>query len=194
MGKHAPTRPLETPREDGGKLVVPPPTDAAVLIEGNRQRLNACDYDLHGQSLAELAAAARRQLLEAALGYTRSYRDVNVRTTIGDGNPISALVLAGHQPELFHPGVWLKNFTLDSVARDNGATAINLLVDSDTIKTSSLRVPTGTPSCRTPRRRLSIGQRLRCRLRNGGLLIATSLRRSPNVRPSESRLWLRRRW
>ena len=144
MGNHARPRQFQTPRDDGGKLVAPPVGACAELIDGNQQRLAACDYDVHGQTLAELAAAARRELLDEAWIYTRGYCDAGASPASGAPGSIPALVLAGHQPELFHPGVWLKNFTLDRVARGHGAVAINLLVDSDTMKASSLRVPTGT--------------------------------------------------
>jgi len=52
--------------------------------------------------------------------------------------------LAGHQPQLFHPGVWLKDFALDWLARRHGGLAVNLLVDSDTLRSSALRVPGGS--------------------------------------------------
>ena len=48
--------------------------------------------------------------------------------------PRRSIFLAGHQPQLFHPGVWFKNFALDRLARRHGAVAVNLVVDSDTIK------------------------------------------------------------
>jgi hypothetical protein len=144
MGNHARPRQFQTPREDGGKLVAPPVSDCPELIIRNRRRLEACDYDVHGETLSELARAARKQLLDEALAYTRSYRDLDISRARGGHGVMPSLVLAGHQPELFHPGVWLKNFMLDRVARDHGAVAINLQVDSDTMKASSLRVPVGT--------------------------------------------------
>jgi hypothetical protein len=144
MANHARPRQFQTPREDGSKLVAPAASASAELIAGNRRRLIAANYDVHGQSLAELASEARGQLLDEALVYTRGYCDASIPRTNDDTSALPALVLAGHQPELFHPGVWLKNFMLDAVGRDNGAVAINLLVDSDTMKASSLRVPTGT--------------------------------------------------
>jgi hypothetical protein len=51
----------------------------------------------------------------------------------------------GHQPELFHPGVWLKNFVLAGLARAHNALALHLVVDNDTIKSTSLRMPGGEP-------------------------------------------------
>ena len=58
--------------------------------------------------------------------------------------------MAGHQPTLFHPGVWFKNFTLDRVANPRlpssrrhspQFTAVNLVIDNDVAASSSIRVP-----------------------------------------------------
>ena len=57
------------------------------------------------------------------------------------------LFLAGHQPELFHPGVWFKNFALSAPGRQVHAVAINLLIDNDILTTASIRVPrAGSPT------------------------------------------------
>ena len=53
------------------------------------------------------------------------------------------LLLAGHQPELFHPGVWIKNFALNRLAREHGAVPLNLVVDSDTAKSAAIHLPDG---------------------------------------------------
>src|SRR5262249_16421747 len=51
------------------------------------------------------------------------------------------ILMSGHQPELFHPGVWLKNFVLNRLARRHGASALHLNVDNDAVKSTSLLVP-----------------------------------------------------
>jgi hypothetical protein len=56
-------------------------------------------------------------------------------------DPASPLVVTGHQPELFHPGVWVKNFAVAAIARTVGGAGLNLIVDNDIPKSSSLRVP-----------------------------------------------------
>ncbi len=63
------------------------------------------------------------------------------RTTDSDSLQGAALFLAGHQPDLFHPGVWIKNFALNGLAKAHGATPLNLIVDSDAAKTLFIRVP-----------------------------------------------------
>ncbi len=68
-----------------------------------------------GARLSHLAVEARRELMEAAWDYTRSYRDVPLPPMAPD----TPLLLAGHQPQLFHPGVWFKNFVLGRLAQQS---------------------------------------------------------------------------
>lgn len=133
-------RKISAPTGDGAVLVEPPLDALGQTIANNIERRRAFDYDVQGRTLTELSALARQELVREARRYTSSYRDVNVA---GDGEK---LFLAGHQPQLFHPGVWIKNFALGAVARAAGATPINLVVDSDSVKSSSLLVPTGSPA------------------------------------------------
>jgi len=132
-------RPLRAPRENGGRLIDPPADAVEGIVAGNQRSALANDYDVQGRSLAQLAAQARRELVEAAWRYTSTYRDV----PRPDEQALQRVFLAGHQPQLFHPGVWFKNFALSDLAAQHRAVAVNLAIDSDTIKTASLRVPTG---------------------------------------------------
>jgi hypothetical protein len=135
-------RRLRAPRENGARLMIPPLPAVGELVEHNVALAAGYDYDVQGRALGELARQARGELVAAAWNYTRAYRDVP--------QPVLAattrLFLAGHQPQLFHPGVWFKNFALSHLAARHGGVGINLAIDSDTIKTASLRVPGGTPA------------------------------------------------
>jgi hypothetical protein len=129
------------PRANGARILEPPAERVGQLLADNRAIIDRADYDVQGIRLADLAAEARAQLIAAGLAYTRQYRDVPDPVALPAG-----ILLAGHQPEIFHPGVWLKNFVLHRLAQRHDAVAVNLVIDSDTIKTSSLRVPGGTPA------------------------------------------------
>jgi hypothetical protein len=133
-------RRLRAPREDGGTLVDPPLSAVGELIERNRAARAQSDCEIAGESLSALSAEARRDLFSAALQYTRSYRDVELPPT----TDTSSLLVAGHQPQLFHPGVWYKNFVLGRLAREHEAVAINLVIDSDAIRSAAIRVPGGS--------------------------------------------------
>ncbi len=133
---------LRAPRRSGEALVEPPLDAIGGLLGRNAAAATSTAMgcvDLGGRSLAELSRMARAQMLGEAVRYTRQYRDV---AEIPPQPP--RLILAGHQPELFHPGVWFKNFVLDRIARQHEAVAVNLVVDHDTCRRASVRVPTGS--------------------------------------------------
>jgi hypothetical protein len=136
-------RRLRVPREHGGVLVDPPLDAVAELVAANRAAaIERGDYNCQGRTLADLSAQARRELLLRARRYTRAYRDVDASVPDeADG----LLFLSGHQPELFHTGVWLKNLALGSLADRHDATGIHLLIDNDAARKTALQVPTGSP-------------------------------------------------
>ncbi len=138
MSQEAVNQHLRAPQQDGGTLIAPDIQQLGDLLAENRRRLAESDYDVQGQSLPKLATQARKELVIAAYNYTRTYRDISCPPSC------ERLFLAGHQPEIFHPGVWYKNFVLSALAKNHAATAINLVIDSDTIKSAAIRVPTGS--------------------------------------------------
>ena len=125
-------RRLRAPADDGSALFDPPLSQAPALIE--RNRAVASKLEKHGIS-ARLRVTARIILLGCA--------------EIRDGVQLEReelqrpIILAGHQPELYHPGVWLKNFALSSLATSVGATSLGLIIDNDTVRSTSIRVPSG---------------------------------------------------
>lgn len=134
-------RSWRAPRSDGGRLIDPPWDQLESILAANRQLAEADDFELLGQRRSVFQAVARRELGELARSYTLRYRSVTLPTAAPDTGP---LILAGHQPELFHPGVWFKNFALARVAQQVGGWAINLLIDNDVLQTPAIRVLTGT--------------------------------------------------
>jgi hypothetical protein len=127
------------PTRDGAVVAVPPLSEAGALLAANRQRLHAHadGRTLLGRPWSDLRRQARQSAVEAALAYLGEENPKSeIRNPKGD-----TLLVAGHQPELFHAGVWVKNFALCGLAQAHGATSLNLVVDNDTVKTTALRVP-----------------------------------------------------
>lgn len=112
-------RRYRAPTADGEALIDPPLSEAAKLLSHNKAVGDAFD----------------RQA-----GFPTGFR-VGARPTPPVDGP---MIYSGHQPELFHPGVWLKNFVLSAVSQAAGGTGVNLNIDVDTIRNASIRVPTGT--------------------------------------------------
>lgn len=136
-------RRLRAPRDDGQVLVDP---SLSLLPEALRSNvaLRAGCYEhvrVLDRQLEPFALAAREELFHLAMDYTSEYLDLPSDSPGIVNRPV---ILAGHQPQLFHAGVWYKNFVLSSLASETDALAINLVVDNDASRADTLRVPTGS--------------------------------------------------
>jgi hypothetical protein len=145
-----PRRIHRAPADSGSRLLDPPLVAAAGhgsiedLVDNNRLLRAAFDTRIGDLKLWELVAATRREMLTVAVEYTAAYRDARRPDDVA-GWIARPIIMGGHQPELFHAGVWLKNAALDAYARRVGGTAINLIVDSDRCQGTTAPVPVGTP-------------------------------------------------
>lgn len=117
------------PRGHGEALISPSLTQVAEQITENQKTQSQ-------HPLASLRHQARKQTIASAFHYTSQYRDVSDLKKQSD-----RIVMSGHQPTLFHPGVWFKNFALSKIAEQQDATAVNLVIDNDVAIGSSIRVP-----------------------------------------------------
>ncbi|MBV8228467.1 MAG: hypothetical protein JO329_00655 [Planctomycetaceae bacterium] len=128
---------LRAPFGDGALLADPPLGAVGAHLAENLDRLSRWDHDFQGRRVRWLRPLARRQALEKARGYLgRSGLDVPI---LPDAS--APLVIAGHQPELYHPGVWVKNFATAAIAQARGGAGLNLIVDNDLAKLPAIRVP-----------------------------------------------------
>jgi len=135
-------RRLRAPQHPGQVLVDPPAHQVGDAIATNRMHWQGCEQSILGVPLHRLAHAAREHLLDAAFDYTTTYRQpAYARKDVGADTP---LILSGHQPRLFHPGVWFKNFVLHSISTTRQSVGVHLIVDNDLSVGTSIRVPSGT--------------------------------------------------
>ena len=111
------------PARSGETLFVPPADRLAALIAVH----DPGDGAVFDVPLREL----RRRTRERIAGLTG--------TAIGN----RPLVLMGHQPVFFHPGVWIKYFLLSGLCGVNGAVGLHCIVDSDATGPIAAEIPTG---------------------------------------------------
>ncbi len=113
---------------------------ARVGFRGDQSSKNAASTGIN--FIDACRATARREALQAAIRYTSSYRDLwfEPERTIEQSLDAQWLV-AGHQPELFHPGVWFKNFLLSQASAQTKCVALNLVIDNDLCRSPAIRVP-----------------------------------------------------
>lgn len=135
----SPARPLKVPRTDGAWLQHPPATAVLDLVRGNRRAFSDVELDFQGRALSRLRAWTREEVFRAASAYTGAWAG-----EIGEFSASAPWVVGGHQPALFHPGVWAKNFALGRLARQLSGISLNLVVDNDTLSSETIKVPVGT--------------------------------------------------
>jgi hypothetical protein len=132
---------LRAPAADGTWLAEPPLNEASAGLAENRAFLERWDHDFQGRRAGVLRAKARAESLEHSRAYLSQF-GLAVPGVAPAGAP---WIVAGHQPGLFHAGVWAKNFALAGLARETGSEPFNLVVDNDFPKGSSIRVPHAVP-------------------------------------------------
>lgn len=135
----APPTSLVLPREHGAILCAPGRESLPEFVTQNKTRLNGSSVEVQGMPLSRLRGWCRTTLFHEAVDYTSSLLGEDVSPSEGQ-----ALIVAGHQPELFHAGVWAKNFAATGAARRSGGAVLNLIVDNDTLQSTRLRVPVGS--------------------------------------------------
>lgn len=111
---------LKTPPAHGDTLVLPAPKCWLVAARENHEAL----------------AAAASPLLDLTLGVWRR----RTREKLLGRDDVLAFV-TGHQPEFIHPGVWAKHIVAMRAAGAASGVALNLVVDHDAPKRTSLTVP-----------------------------------------------------
>ncbi len=143
---------LRVPHDDGTRLCVPGLEQVGGLIGGNRESFRAASLSWMNVPLATIRQWGREDVVRLA----REYHDgcpwqEKADFKVGSGpfkrdrliydDSDGPLILSGHQPELFHPGVWFKNFLLSSIAQQHSGIGVNLLIDHDLARTFGLTVP-----------------------------------------------------
>jgi hypothetical protein len=129
------------PRGDREVYIQPPAADLPALVDRNRRLTSSYDFTLSGRPVAEFRAAARAEIMQLARGYARKWGFALDR----EWAEPAPIILTGHQPPPFHPGVWIKNFLAGSLASAVGGVGLNLTVDTDEARGQVYRFPAGRP-------------------------------------------------
>lgn len=129
---------LRVPREDRTLFARPGLAGGIDIGRQNHVFLAGADARIQGRTLAVL----RQWTREAACAAARKYTETLIGESIPDA-PAEYLWVGGHQPELFHPGVWVKNFAIAELAARSGGIGLNLVIDNDILSQRRIRVPVG---------------------------------------------------
>ncbi len=132
-------RVMRAPREDRSAVIIPPWTAAQATLVQNQTLFRQLSGGLLGLSWDDWRLWCRESCLTAA----REYTSDTLRLPLPSG-PTGPLIVGGHQPELFHPGVWAKNFAIGRLAQQVRGVSLHLIVDSDASAQASVSVPVGS--------------------------------------------------
>lgn len=118
--------PFRVPAGCGSMLASPPlPSLSAFVCQAwresaeRRQAWRLAERDAWAEGRRELLAVAEAQTARGDEALALPH-DLN-----------APVLVTGHQPELYPPGVWVKGFIADAVCRTSGVVGVNLTVDSD---------------------------------------------------------------
>jgi len=112
----------KAPAQDGEVLLWPEPRALIERTRANHSRLQSAHSVLiQNTPLPELRSAMRRFL--------------------GHHDGAAPLIATGHQTELYHPGVWVKDVLINQVASAIGGQAFHFAIDTDSPKHLQIRWP-----------------------------------------------------
>jgi len=151
------TRPT-LPAGHGEVVERPPFAEWAGLVSANRAAAAGWSFECGGTGAAAMRAQARVDVLEVGREFSAKL-GVPVRPP---GDPGAPIVATGHQPDLYHPGVWVKDFLLERLATETGATAVDVVVDSDGFDAVKLTSPCMQPGLVRCRQYLAVGSADAC--------------------------------
>ena len=132
---------LRAPVEQGGVLIRPDIHQLKQVVAENRDILREMDFVIAGRGAREI----RRDLRAKVLGLARDYtRELHPGETVPEPDAEAPLIVTGHQPEIFHAGVWFKHHLTGRLARAVGGVPLSLVLETDVPDLLGLRVPVRT--------------------------------------------------
>lgn len=130
---------MVAPRVDGAIVSQPDLSHALDLARSNALRLREAPIQICGRSLGDFREWSRAESLRASRDWMQKELNIAPPATTGD-----LIFVTGHQPQLNHAGVWMKNVAVARLAEAAGGIGLNLIVDNDLAGPPVVRVPAGT--------------------------------------------------
>ncbi len=143
---------VTSPTGHGELLTQPPYEDWRSLLEANRTAVAGWHFKVGGVQVGDLRISARRGALTRAQAFSARL-GVRVRSA---GRPEDGIVATGHQPDLYHPGVWVKDFLVQRFSDEEGATAVDVVVDTDGFEVLGVSSPCMMPGVARCRQYLAL--------------------------------------
>lgn len=131
-------------------VVEPPLTEWPVILRENVEAAKALAAKTISTTVELSYSSIRNAILHIARQHSEHVEAVAQERGIAlppvaPLGPSGAIIMAGHQPLIYHPGLLFKEEMLHTIARQEEATPINVVVDTDEGDAGEIRWPTGPP-------------------------------------------------
>lgn len=146
------------PAGHGEVLTRPVFSEWSALAQANKTLASSWSFQVAGVPVEDVRSLARCEALAQGAKFSEKL-GVAVKAP---GDPDGLIVLTGHQPQLYHPGVWIKDFLLQRLADESGATALDLVVDTDGFDVVAVTAPCMTPGVARCSQYLAVGAEDAC--------------------------------
>jgi len=152
----------EAPKRNRDVFLYPALDRIPELILENRHKIRDYKFEINGVPFQILRDKSRMEVLRQAACYTNGIKSLLRKDTSGlclyvrnstQSNTINELTLdyeavknipivqTGHEPILYHPGIWIKNHLAHYLVKIVGGISVNMIVDNDACNMGFMYVP-----------------------------------------------------
>ncbi len=134
---------VEIPEKNGELLCIPSPELIPRLIRANKNKIRTYNFYIDGIHINVFIKRIREKVLRLSQQYTSALA-IKIPPPLikgGRGGLADTIILTGHQPTFYHPGILIKNLLLNRIALSENSAAINLIVDTDNLKELDVNIP-----------------------------------------------------
>jgi len=111
------------------------------LLEENKKIFSHYSFKILNQPFMEVRENSRKGVVKEALKFSKKF-DPDIGEKI---NPACQYIIqTGHQPVFFHPGIWIKNISLNELIKSpllDKSLGLNIILDNDICKDLNLSLP-----------------------------------------------------
>ena len=152
----------EIPKNNREVFLEPAIEHIPELALENRRKISGYKFEINGVPFQILRDKTRMEVLRQAACYTNGIKSLLRKDTSGlclyvrnstQSNTINELTLdyeavknipivqTGHEPILYHPGIWIKNHLAHYLVKIVGGISVNMIVDNDACNMGFMYVP-----------------------------------------------------
>ena len=111
------------------------------ILEKNKNIFNNYSFTILNQPFKAVRENNRKRVVQKALTFSKIF-DNNIEKKIDPS--YKYIIQTGHQPNFFHPGIWIKNIFLEEVIKSlsfDKSIGLNIILDNDFYQEPSFYLP-----------------------------------------------------